>query len=274
MKESDITYQVKPKAVIITLNLLDHLNALTGSQYLRLGNFMERADHEANTIFTIIQSTGRYFSAGANPSNFSNENGEEGSLDQYKLWLENFVAQNVFLTDVFHSHSKVLVAALNGPAIGLSSALVALCDLVYVMDTSKVFLLMPFANLGLVAEGAALATIFMRLGCTRCSEALLLSKPIRGPELVKSGFVTKSYDGMFTSTKQFNDTVYHDVFDHVSGLHEPSILINKEIIKANRDDIINAASSKEAIIGFNMWIQNVPQGRFEKIIRREIKHKL
>lgn len=54
----------------------------------------------------------------------------------HEYWLDEFVAKNVVLTDVFHNHTKVLAAAVNGPIIRVNATLVA-CDLVYVMDETK-----------------------------------------------------------------------------------------------------------------------------------------
>lgn len=119
---------------------------------------------------------------------------DDDAYDDHTFWLSHFVASNVYLTDVFHNHTKVLVAALNGPVIGLSSALVALCDLIYINNSQEFFMLLSFANLGLVAEGAASATISMRLGWSKASEALLLPQPINGVQLETLGFDNKSYD--------------------------------------------------------------------------------
>lgn len=39
-------------------------------------------------------------------------------------------AGNIDATKAFITHPKILIAALNGPVIGLSAALVAHCDLI------------------------------------------------------------------------------------------------------------------------------------------------
>lgn len=37
---------------------------------------------------------------------------------------------NIEITKAFYEHPKILVGALNGPAVGLSAALVAACDFI------------------------------------------------------------------------------------------------------------------------------------------------
>lgn len=272
----DIIYEVKDRVAIITLNLPLKLNALTGLQYLELAKLVAQADEEEETVATLIQATGRYFSAGANVADTSLAGGVEdpAELFSHDFWFKNFVGRNAYLVDLFHNHTKVLVAALNGPVIGLSAALVALCDLVYAIDEEKVFMLTPFSNLGLVAEGASSLTLFLRLGWSKAAEALLFSKPIPGKDLDKLGFFNKTYTGEGLTTEQFNETVLKELVSKFEGLYEPSIFANKQLLKSNRDLLINSANSKELIVGFNRWIQGIPQQRFVQIANKEIKHKM
>lgn len=274
-QNSDILYEVKGKVTVITLNLAKKLNALNGSQYLELAKLVAQADEEEGTVATIIQSTGRYFSAGANILDLSNLGVEDSSeLFSHDFWFKNFVGRNAYLVNLFHNHKKILVAALNGPVVGLSAALTALCDLIYCNDEKKVFMLTPFSNLGLVAEGSSSATLFFRLGWSKSAEALLLSKPISGEDLNKLGYFNKVFTGKGLTTEQFNEEVYKEIAEKLDGLHEPSIFLNKDLLRANRDQLVNSANSKELIMGFNKWIEGVPQFRFLQLANKEIKHKL
>lgn len=271
MSETEITYEVKGKIAIITLNVPDKLNALNGPQYLRLGQLVEEADKEEDTIMTIIQSSGRYFSAGANfkDPGFLNK----GKDSEHEYWLQKFVGRNVWITDVFSNHKKILVGAVNGPVVGLSAALLALCDLIYVKDEKDFFMLAPFSNLGLVAEGAASATLFMRLGWSLASEAILLARPISGKDMNKVGFINQTFDGQFKTTEEFNLHIQKMLASQFENLHEDSILKNKQLLKANRDTLVNSANSSEAIKGFGKWIQGTPQAKFAQLAKKSIKHK-
>lgn len=276
MSESqEFLYEVRGKVAVITLNLAQKLNALNGSQYLALAKLVAKADEEENTVATIIQSTGRYFSAGANVMDLNDLKAQNSAeMFSHDFWFKNFVGRNAYLVDLFHNHKKVLVAALNGPVVGLSAALTALCDLVYCIDEKKVFMLTPFSNLGLVAEGSCSATLFFRLGWSKSAEALLLSKPIPGEDLNRLGYFNKVYTGKGLTTEQFNEEVYKEISGKLAGLHEDSIFLNKDLLRANRDQLVNSANSKELIMGFNKWIQGVPQQRFLQLANKEIKHKL
>lgn len=264
-----ITYEVRDKIAIITFEVPKSLNALTYEQYVQLGKYMEEADAEEDTVVTIIQASGRFFSAGANMKGLKDDGGNPTDY-----WLQHFVGRNVWLADVFHNHKKVLVAAVNGPAIGLSAALLALCDLVYVKDLANFYMLAPFSNLGLVCEGMALASFFNRLGWSLASEAILLARPIKGSELDKVGFVNKSFDGQFKTTEEFNQHIHDMIKDQFENLHYPSIFANKQLLKANRDSLMNASNSKEAVTGFSKWLEGVPQDRFKQLREGKMKHKM
>lgn len=273
-EEEAVTYEVKGKVAVITLNVEKKLNALNGPQYLQLAKYVDEADQEPETVATIIQSTGRFFSAGANVVDASVMNEDPAVIFSHEFWFKNFLGRNVYLTDLLHNHSKVLVCALNGPVIGLSSALVALCDLVYVRDDNTAYLLAPFANLGLVAEGALSATLFHRLGWSKSAEALLLAKPVSGKDLDKLGFFNGNYTDRKLSTEEFNKEVFKEVSGKLEGLYEPSIFSLKKLLRDNRDSWVNSASAKESVIGFNRWIEGIPQQRFAEIAQKERKHKL
>lgn len=269
-----ILYEVKDRIVVITLNLPKKLNALNGAQYLQLAKFLQEADDEKDSVCTLIQSTGRYFSAGANFADKALTEGDPAKVFSHEFWLKNFAGRNVYLTDLLHNHRKVLVCALNGPVVGLSTALVALCDLIYAIDEPRVHLLAPFSNLGLVAEGATSATLFNRLGWSKSAETLLFAKPVSGSDLNKAGFFNKVYNGKNYSTEEFNKVVFEDLKRSFDGLYEPSIFANKQLLKANRDTLIHAANARESIVGFNRWIQGIPQTRFIEVANKERQHKM
>ncbi|GEQ71384.1 hypothetical protein JCM33374_g5067 [Metschnikowia sp. JCM 33374] len=274
MPTDAITYEVRDRVTVISLNLPAQLNSLDGKQYLQLAKYLQEADEEEDSICTLIQSSGRYFSAGANFADPALTKADPEVALSHEYWLQNFTGRNVYLTDLCHNHSKVLVAALNGPVIGLSSALVAFCDLVYAIDEEKVNLLAPFSNLGLVAEGGTSATLFMRLGWSKSAEALLFAKPVSGHDLNRLGFFNKVYTGKNYTTEEFNKVVFDDLVRKFDGLYEPSIFANKQLLKANRDSLVNAASARESIVGFNRWIQGIPQARFMEMSKKQRRHKI
>jgi hypothetical protein len=52
----------------------------------------------------------------------------DSGSDAHLHWLRSFVAFNLNIARAFYTHPKVLVVGLNGPAVGLSAALVLIGD--------------------------------------------------------------------------------------------------------------------------------------------------
>lgn len=65
------------------------------------------------------------------------------------------------------SFPKVIVVAVNGPAIGLGAAILPLCDIVYASD--KAWFHFPYSSLGQTPEGCSSLTLPEVMGVARVS---------------------------------------------------------------------------------------------------------
>jgi peroxisomal 3,2-trans-enoyl-CoA isomerase len=278
--EESVLYEVKGKTAIITLNLPKIYNALGFDEYQRLDELVQKAARDPNTLVTLIQSTGKFFSAGANVTGGSRPHPDyDASLSQeenYKLqrrhFVGNFGARNLSITETFYRHPKVLVVALNGPVIGLSAALVALADFIYALDTT--YFLVPFANIGLVAEGAASYSLVQRLGWTKANEALLASQPISAKDMTERGLVNKMFSSKEFSTEQFNKHVLSIVEKTFFGLDPNSIMDIKKLIHLSLDKSFAEANHAEVIGGIEKFSLGIPQKRFAALAAKSLRHKI
>ena len=190
--------------------------------------------------------------------------------------LRGFVANNVDITRKFYNHSKILVIALNGPAVGLSAALVAHADFIYAAPPA--FILTPFSSLGLVAEGGASRAFVERLGISKANEALLMSKRITIDELVSTGFVNKV---VTADSKKSDDSagflknVLVEVEDRLgTHLSQSSLVKIKELIRRPERELLDRQNALEAFMGLERFMTGGPQEEFRKLASGEKKHKL
>lgn len=191
-----------------------------------------------------------------------------------ETWLKSFVANNLHITHAFYTHPKLLVTALNGPAVGLSAALIAFSDFVYAAPHA--FLLTPFSSLGLVTEGNASVAFVRRLGISKANEALIMSKRIAIEELVQTGFVNKVIDvGGKDRSKEFLEKVLEEVEERLGGhLNRESVLGIKKLIRAPEREVLDRQGVEEVLAGLERFVKGVPQEEFRKIASGEKKHKL
>lgn len=284
----EITYEVKGKTAVITLNVPEVYNALTGSAYRRLEQLVRHAADEPDTLVTLIQSTGKFFSAGANLGSGAGQV-KEDVIDLKQLDDPNdpkeyeflktrtqhaytFGTRNLVATETFYNHPKVLIVALNGPVIGLTASLVALADFVYARDTA--WFLTPFSNIGLAPEGGASFSLVYRLGHSKASELLLSSSKLNADELYRLGFINQVYSSKEYDTPKFNAAIQKLIEDKFYHLHPESLIISKKLMRQAVAKNYAEANALEVVYGTEQFAKGIPQKRFAALKSGELKHKL
>lgn len=193
--------------------------------------------------------------------------------DIKRHFLKSFVANNLHITHAFYTHPKILVTALNGPAVGLSAALTAFSDFIYAAPHT--FLLTPFSSLGLVAEGGASRAFVQRLGISKANEALIMSKKISVEELVQVGFVNKVFETKPGESEKFLELVLTEVEERLGAhLNQESLVKIKALIRRPEREILDAQGVHEVFGGLERFVRGIPQEEFRKIGSGEKRHKL
>ncbi|KAI1189822.1 ClpP/crotonase-like domain-containing protein [Nemania serpens] len=269
---SSVKVSYSGRIATITLDNEKKLNALDMEGYYALSQAMREIALRDDIYITILTGKGRYFSAGADVSVGSHP----PTSDPYKDWLRTFVANNLNLTRAFYSHPKILIAALNGPAVGLSAALTAFADFVYAAPHA--FLLTPFSSLGLVAEGGASRALVQRLGLAKANEALIMSRRIPADELLAAGYVNKIFTcddkkggGDDAFMRQVLAEVDERLGEHLDG---GSLIGIKALIRAPEREILDRQNVAEVFAGLDRFVKGIPQREFQKIASGQKRHKL
>ncbi|KAL1601592.1 dodecenoyl-CoA isomerase [Paraconiothyrium brasiliense] len=271
MTDAPVLVEYKPNGIaIITLNQPQKLNALNQDGYFQLAVALREIAERDDIYITVLTGKGPKRS-GADVSIGASSTGNESTRLH---WLKNFVANNLHITHAFYTHPKILVTALNGPAVGLSAALIAFSDFIYAAPHS--FLLTPFSSLGLVAEGNASVGFVRRLGISKANEALIMSKRIGIEDLVSTGFVNKVVDvGGKDRSEEFLAEVLKEVDDRLGAhLNRESLVKIKALIRKPEIETLDKQGVTEVFAGLDRFIKGVPQEEFRKIASGEKKHKL
>jgi peroxisomal 3,2-trans-enoyl-CoA isomerase len=274
--EKAILYRKEGRVAIITLNQPKSLNAMTQAYYYRISCLLRDIASDPTISITVLTGTGRFFSAGANV-NTTRPGGDGTTQDKDAVRssiLQSFVANNLDITRSFYTHPKILIAALNGPTVGLSAALLGFCDFIYA--TPHTFLLTPFSSLGLVTEGGASIGLVQRLGPSKANEALIMSRRIPCDELVACGFVNKVFSGTDQKDSDgFLKQVLHEVNERLGEhLNQDSLIGIKKLIRAPFEEMLEAQGVREVVAGMQRFVVGAPQEEFRKIASGQKKHKL
>jgi Delta3-Delta2-enoyl-CoA isomerase len=275
MASEVVTLTKKGRIAIITLNQPKKLNAMNQDAYYRLSCLLQDVAKMDDISITVLTGTGRFFSAGADVT--STRPGGDATAHNHQSRrdiLRSFVSNNLDITRAFYAHPKILVTALNGPAVGLSAALIAFSDFVYA--TPHAFLLTPFSSLGLVTEGGSSIGFVQRLGISKANEALIMSKRITSEELVQTGFVNKIFKGKDHNDHEgFLRQVLDEIEDRLGQhLNQESLVKIKELIRRPYNEMLEAQGAREAMEGMARFVSGQPQEEFRKIASGEKRHKL
>lgn len=157
----------------LTMNRPDKKNALTREMYGAMAQAINAAQDDDSLRAVIIQGSDSCFTSGNDVSDFINVPPSGPNSPVYD-----------FLKAICHAQ-KPLIAAVNGPAVGVGTTLLLHCDLVYVAEDAK--LKMPFVNLGLCPEAGSSFLLPRLLGHLRAAELLLLGELVSGERAAQIG---------------------------------------------------------------------------------------
>jgi enoyl-CoA hydratase len=127
---------------IITLNRPDELNAVNDPLHVGLAKIWEALNEDAGARAAVITGAGRAFSAGGD-FNYLDELRNDEALRQKTIKHGRDLVIGMVRCRI------PVVAAVNGPAVGLGCSLAALSDIVYMAETA--FFADPHVSIGLVA---------------------------------------------------------------------------------------------------------------------------
>ncbi|HEY2161490.1 MAG TPA: enoyl-CoA hydratase [Solirubrobacteraceae bacterium] len=166
----------------ITLNRPDTLNAWIPEFGAELRDVIDGEAADESVRAVLITGAGRGFSSGADlKAGF--ERSEDGGPDVRSE-----------LHDVYHPAiagvrrlPKPVVAAVNGPAVGIGCSLAIACDLV--MAAESAFFGLAFVNIGLMPDGGSTAFVPPAVGKARAFQMALLGERVPAQQALEWGLV-------------------------------------------------------------------------------------
>ncbi len=134
--------------------------------------------------------------------------------------------------DSFINCSKILIAFVNGPAIGIAVSTLGLFDGVYASSTSTFAL--PFVRTAQSAEGCSSFVFPTLMGSLHAKEILLFDRKLTAEEAYQRGLVTRVIDEkIFEEEKR-------KICEEVLSLPKGSLLTSKALMqKWNIDTLKN-----------------------------------
>ncbi|KAI0831199.1 ClpP/crotonase [Trametes gibbosa] len=265
---SNVSLEISQGVATITLNCPKTLNAFTLPDYEAFATALREADKRDDVLVTIWQANGRWFSAGTSVVGRST-----AALNTTRgAFMHGVVPANTDVSHALYTHSKILVAALNGPAMGISAAFLGHFDFIYALPSA--WLSIPFTFLGIIAEAGSSVSFRNRMGMAKANEMLIWGKKKEAQELLECGFINKILPDQ--PTPEFQAAVRKCVLADLDGLDPTALLTVKKLLKAglNEQNNFDAVNLRESYAQAERLASGIPGERFSKIAKREMKHKL
>ncbi|MFF3567573.1 enoyl-CoA hydratase [Nocardia jiangxiensis] len=166
--------------VRLEFNRPERLNALTGDMMnYAAANLEELADDPGVRVF-VLTGAGRAFSSGADLAKSSGEGGPRTSTID---------AANR-LTRALRAVPQPVLAAVNGPAVGVGCSFALAADLTVARESA--YFLLAFANIGLMPDGGATALVPSLVGYARATRMAMLAERIPATRAADWGLITKA----------------------------------------------------------------------------------
>ncbi|EIW85226.1 ClpP crotonase [Coniophora puteana RWD-64-598 SS2] len=266
---STVTVDISQGIATITLNAPKRLNALSRDDYDVFAKALREIDKRDDVVATVWQATGRWFCAGTDVSVQRDDVGP----NVREQFLHRVAATNTECSHALSSHSKILVAALNGPVMGMMfAALLGNFDFIY--SVPEAWLYVGFAFLGISVEGGASVGFVNKMGLARANEVLIFNKKKTAQELESCGFINKIFPSQ--STESFHASVRQHLLDELDGLDAAAVLSIRNRIREGlkqRNDP-DSVTLRESYGQAERFATGIPAVRFGKVSRKEIRHKL
>lgn len=221
-----ITFEDRDGVRIVRIARPEKKNALTVEMYAALAEALQSAEADDGVHVVSIRGAPGVFTAGNDLADFMGRppTGEDHPVFRFLMALVQ--------------GTRPLVAAVDGPAIGIGTTMLLHCDLVVATPTTRFQL--PFVPLGLVPEGGSSLLLPDLVGAARASEWLLLGQPFSAQDAKDAGLVNRVVPA------ENLDLVADELCAALAGLPQGALRASRALLREPRAERLTTVMRREA----------------------------
>jgi enoyl-CoA hydratase/carnithine racemase len=182
-----IRYQVEDRVATLTLHRPERLNAFTGQMMTEMIDAFDRSDRDDGVRCVIVTGAGRGFCAGADLG----AGGATFDHSRQQQISDHRDGGGLLTLRIFES-LKPVIAAINGPAVGVGITMTLAMD-VRLMSTAARFGFV-FARRGLVPEACSSWFLPRAVGISKACEWVYTGKVYPAEEALAAGLVRSLHE--------------------------------------------------------------------------------
>jgi enoyl-CoA hydratase/carnithine racemase len=182
-----ISYERRDAVALITLNRPDRLNAWTPQMASEQAAAIRAANDDEGVGAIVMTGAGRGFCAGADMRDTFKtrlDGGDPAGNGEHSGGMPTGVDWVALVRE-----SKPLIAAVNGPAVGIGMTMILPFDVIVASERAKFGML--FIKVGLVPELASTRLLAQRVGLGRAGEMCLSGRLYDGAEAHRMGLAER-----------------------------------------------------------------------------------
>jgi len=188
MEYTQIIYAVDEHVATITLNRPEQLNAFTGTMMREIVDAFDRIDTDDDVRVVIVTGAGRGFCAGADLSGGGDTFAAGGS--DVKTAVEGVPRDGGGIVSLrIFECTKPVIAAINGPAVGVGITMTLPMDIRLASEHSKFGFV--FARRGILPEACSSYFLPRLVGISQATEWCYTGR-VFGPQEAKDGRLVRS----------------------------------------------------------------------------------
>jgi 2-(1,2-epoxy-1,2-dihydrophenyl)acetyl-CoA isomerase len=186
MQLQTVNVELAEGAALVELNRPQALNAWNQQFGLDLLEAVEALAADERVRAVTITGAGRAFSSGADLKDVSGGRATaSGRPDVYSTLTERYHP----IMKAIREMPKPVLAAVNGPAVGIGCSLALCCDLILASESS--YFLLAFVNIGLAPDGGSSLFLPSRVGIARAAELSMLGERLPAAQALQWGLVNR-----------------------------------------------------------------------------------
>lgn len=214
------------RSLVLTLNRPEQLNALSHDMYAALADGFDIASQDGEIRAVVITGAGAAFTAGNDLGDFSRP------MPAGKPPVVRFL-------ETLRDFEKPVVAAVNGPAVGIGVTMLLHCDVVFASDAAT--FRAPFAHVGLVPEAGSSLLLPRALGMAMANDMLLAGRTLSASEALSGGLISR-----IASPAELLSLTMHVAAD-VAAQAPGAMKASKALIRAGREAVAEQMAREGAI---------------------------
>jgi 2-(1,2-epoxy-1,2-dihydrophenyl)acetyl-CoA isomerase len=184
--EQHVRVQVHDGVGLIQLNRPEKMNAIGALTRKQLGEAIKQAERDDAVRVVVLTGSGRAFCSGADVTEMGGADGGMRTPEDVGNVLRN---EYMPMLTRLRTMPKPVIAAMNGPAIGIGASFALACDIR--IATPEAYILEAFVNIGLAPDGGVSWLLPRLAGTGVAYEMFFTGKPLQAADAHRLGVINR-----------------------------------------------------------------------------------